>query len=269
MLPTLLIVLIFAWAIYGLPAVGIPIPNILKIRITPVFIVNITVGFMGIVGIFVLLRENNLTEFMKAIAPELVGIMVTVLFIERLTKQYTEEQEKKAILVREMGSSRNDIALEAVKELRQQGWLTDGSLRSADLKAANLASGNLRSANMPRVNLSLANLENANLNEANIEEAMLMGASLQMASLSRANLRGAMLAGANLKMANLFDSNLQKASLRGANLQDAFLDAVLLQGTDLSTANLDGVTLIGALYDRYTTFPDGFDPVAAGAIKVD
>jgi len=84
----------------------------------------------------------------------------------------------------------------------------------------------------------IPDLENADLTQANLE-----GYDLQKAVLSNANM-----AGANLKK-----SDLSKANLRGA---------------DLSTADLSGAILIGTRYDGRTKWPEGFDPVAAGATQV-
>ena len=53
-------------------------------------------------------------------------------------------------------------------------------------------------------------------------------------------------------------SNLHKARLQGADLRAA----------NLSNASLFRADLQGAIYNNYTQFPDGFDPVAAGAVLV-
>jgi uncharacterized protein YjbI with pentapeptide repeats len=57
--------------------------------------------------------------------------------------------------------------------------------------------------------------------------------------------------------------DLSNANLIGANLQGAKL---LL--ANLSGANLMGAHLGGATYTDATIWPTGFDPMAAGAIKV-
>jgi uncharacterized protein YjbI with pentapeptide repeats len=41
-----------------------------------------------------------------------------------------------------------------------------------------------------------------------------------------------------------------------------------LRGTNLAGANLDGTKLAGAVYDRYTRWPVGFDAQRRGAIRV-
>lgn len=47
------------------------------------------------------------------------------------------------------------------------------------------------------------------------------------------------------------------------------LGGAYLEGANLYGASLGGENLSGAFYDKYTVFPDGFDPVAVGMNKVD
>ena len=76
------------------------------------------------------------------------------------------------------------------------------------------------------------------------------------------------LAGIDLSGANLLAANLSGASLILANLSGANLNVANLRGANLSGANLSGAFLGGATYDDATIWPDGFNPVAAGAVKV-
>ena len=59
------------------------------------------------------------------------------------------------------------------------------------------------------------------------------------------------------------------ADLRRADLFGADLEGVDLSGADLGGALLSGVNLTGARANKNTTWPDGFDPVAAGVIFED
>ena len=96
----------------------------------------------------------------------------------------------------------------------------------------------LTSANLPDANLYLANLTNANIPDANLTNANLYLANLTNANLTRAD----------LYLANLTNANLTRADLTGANLTRA--------------------DLTGAKYSEDTVWPDGFDPDAAGCVKV-
>ncbi len=79
------------------------------------------------------------------------------------------------------------------------------------------------------------------------------------ADLRRADLFGAGLEGADLSGADLNEANLKRAGLEGANLS----------GADLVGAKLRWTNLTGAIYDRKTVWPPGFDPKAAGVIFED
>jgi hypothetical protein len=70
--------------------------------------------------------------------------------------------------------------------------------------------------------------------------------------------------GADLRRADLFGADLEGADLSGANLNEANLYEADLNGSDLGGALLSGANLIGARANKNTTWPDGFDPVAAG-----
>jgi pentapeptide repeat protein len=96
------------------------------------------------------------------------------------------------------------------------------------------------------------------------EGANLAGMDLTEADLSRANLKRANLRGANLTKARCFDSNL-----RGADLRDADLQLALLAGADLRFTQLGGARLNGAVYDRLTRWPKGFDARRNGAMRAD
>ena len=93
------------------------------------------------------------------------------------------------------------------------------------------------------------------------EKGWLRDGSLRRANLFRANLEGAVLRDAILWRAFLWRANLEGAILSGAVLRGA-----ILRGANLSGANLYRADLKGATYTATTTWPEGFDPVAAGAI---
>ena len=109
-----------------------------------------------------------------------------------------------------------------------------------------------------------ANLTRANLARAYLAGAYLARANLGGANLTRANLAGADLAGAYLAGANLTRANLTRANLAGAYLAGAYLAGADLAGAYLGGANLGGANLTRANADRFTWWPDGFDPVTRG-----
>ncbi len=168
------------------------------------------------------------------------------------------------------------------------------SLADVDLSRINLVEANLVGANLVEVNLQGANLAGANLSRAALIRANLVGAQLGWATLIKSNLvsaelGGATLTGAELREANLYGAhlgmaNMRRASLEAAHLEKANLLGVHLEGavltganlasanllwTDFSGARLDMADLRGATYNKHTVWPEGFDPEAAGAVKID
>jgi hypothetical protein len=83
------------------------------------------------------------------------------------------------------------------------------------------------------------------------------------ASLVEMGMRNAHLSGAIFKDAVVHNCVLEGADLSGADLRGADLRESRLRGAILKDARLEG-----ALYDQKTTFPDGFDPDAAGMIRL-
>ena len=66
--------------------------------------------------------------------------------------------------------------------------------------------------------------------------------------------------------ANLSRANLREANLERANLEEADLAGANLGGAWLGQANLEGANLYRAKANEDTTWPEEFDPVAAGVI---
>lgn len=161
----------------------------------------------------------------------------------------------------------------------QMARLTHARFDGADLSEAWLGAADLAQASLSDVDLTRAQLDGANLDRALLSGATLYGASLARANLSQASLSGATINvatlfkarfdGADLFAANLSESYLVEASLTGAQLKNANLSAADLSGADLAGADLTDANLSGTVYDKQTTWPKGFDPEAAGAVRRD
>src|SRR4028119_458607 len=111
-------------------------------------------------------------ELYANVGTELVGIAITVLFIDALNER-RQEAQLKAQLIREMGSTDNGIALQAVREIEARGELTDGTLigkkfKKADLDGAELQGADLRSTGFQGANLNGADLRGADLRGADL-----------------------------------------------------------------------------------------------------
>lgn len=142
-------------------------------------------------------------------------------------------------------------------------------LRGADFGGVDLHDADLRRADLSNADLSCANLTGANLSRADLIGANLIGADLSRANLFRADLSRADLRGATLSGINLSATNLSEADLSGADLSGADLTGADVSGAKLHKATLHGVNLCVISYDDTTTWPEGFDPVAAGAGMLD
>jgi len=120
-----------------------------------------------------------------------------------------------------------------------------------------------------KADLAGADLYGVNLAETNLQGAILTGAELKRANLWRVNLEGAELSCTNLKRAVMEGANLHYAVLKNASLKGVNLEHADLRGASLDNTDLEDVIFTGTIYDRKTTWPEKFDPVAAGAILVD
>jgi uncharacterized protein YjbI with pentapeptide repeats len=95
--------------------------------------------------------------------------------------------------------------------------------------------------------------------------AWLPGSNMDGGSFVHAMLKGANLNGASLRDANLAGVDLRDSLVEGADLTGANLENADLRLASLKASKLDGAHLKGAVFDGRTTWPDGFDPIKAGA----
>ena len=137
----------------------------------------------------------------------------------RLSEILQDEQAKKNLILR-MSSPTNPFAIEAVRAMRAQGWLQDGTLECANLSGADLQYADLSDACLKGVDLSGASLQDTNLTGANLEGATMKACKMKRAELCKANLENADLTEVDLKDAQgLADEQLAKVhSLLGATM---------------------------------------------------
>lgn len=220
------------------------------------FLPGLAIGFL--IGLPIQLGDAPVDWFIDGIWPEALGIVFTVFIIDRL---YTWREEQKQIvelkerLIREAQSTVNDIAVQAINEMRSRDWLAgdSGLLKGRTLRGANLSNALLQDANLTGcdfrgVSLKAAILADANLRDANLSNANLEDATLDYAILSNAKLRNANLTGASLVECELEGSNLTraiiiKATLQLANLRSAVLEGAELVGSDLEDADFGNAHL--------------------------
>jgi hypothetical protein len=128
------------------------------------------------------------------------------------------EQKELDHLLKQVRNGTNAEAVRAVDEMRERGWLTDGSLQGTYLTGITLYDGTLTGSQLAEANLSRANLSGVNLTQADLS-----GANLDSADLRGAILKGANLNGASLKRANLIDTDFTEASLDWVDFSDGYM----------------------------------------------
>ena len=139
----------------------------------------------------------------------------------------------------------------------------------ADLTRADLSGADLYNADLSGATLRWADLSNADLFRADLSNADLSNADLSRAILWNADLSGAFQTDADLSGADLYNADLSGATLHDADLSGADLYNADLSGAYLYDADLSGANLRWARYNDLTKWPDGFDPIAAGAKLVE
>ena len=141
----------------------------------------------------------------------------------------------------------------------------DGTLLSDAGKHLDLSEQDLREGDFRGVYIEFGNLSDSDLQGVDFSGAHLYGINFYRANCSGCNFTGALLQGVVLDEVNLSRVNFADARLVADNM--GFTCS--LRGTDLRGTILANALLTGCKYDPFTQFPDGFDPVAQGMIRVD
>ncbi len=156
-----------------------------------------------------------------------------------------------------------------VLRLVEAKTLVGANLAGAALDMADLARADLRGANLQGAELSAADLSGSILKRADLSSANLAGANLEGSTLIAAVLTGANLAAANLAGCDLTGCDLAGTRLTGANMAGADLSRSDLRGADMLHASLEDATVVGAIFDDKTRFPElFFDPEGKGAVRI-
>jgi uncharacterized protein YjbI with pentapeptide repeats len=169
------------------------------------------------------------------------------------TMHFWEDGSPFAVTVRNRNSGKV-IMRSAVTSLADQDLsevpLRSGTLQGLDLKRVDLCAGDLSGADLRGATLTGAQLANANLRGANMEGT----------GLGETNLSGADLRNVRFGFCVFTDTDFRGADLRGANFVGGGMSLVVW------SADLGGADFRGALYDRTTRWPLGFNPRAHGCI---
>src|SRR5574341_512858 len=172
----------------------------------------------------------------------LINVGLTILIID-IWYKYEQKKRETRRLIRQIIDPCHDLVYQAIDELRERKWLSDGSLRNSNFAGLNAeqmdfhgacldfsywAGTKLSKSSFAQASLAGANFEGSNLALASFYRANLREADLRHASLWQADLGGACLKDAKFDGANLFEANLERADLSGTS----FI------GTDMRKTNL-------------------------------
>lgn len=191
-----------------------------------------------------------------------VSTVATVLILDRLAERRADRKAEEALkrqLVDDAASTSNEIAVNAIHQMRRKGWLTgeDGLLKEEELSRANLDRVDLSGANLQEADLRFSRLQRANFTLLNVKGSQRFGPIMLEVHEERiARLQGADLCFADLRGANLAKVNLKKAWLSYARLEGANLADANLQGANLIDAIMEGANITGAQFDQATRLPD-------------
>ena len=204
---------------------------------------GVTILLIGVLGLIngPIPYVPGLTDAYHRISTEMLGIGITVLIIDNANEAIKRREEKKRLIL-QMGSPDNAFAIEAVRQIRTRGWMSDGTLHQADLGRANLK----------EAILSVADLRGADLGGADLS-----GAKLERAKMRGADLRQAILSGVDLSFANLHQAYLNEVDLTRAILSGTFLEETDLREAKVTSEQLDKAkSLRGAILPDGTLYKD-------------
>jgi len=140
-----------------------------------------------------------------------------------------------------------------------------------DLNAASFFQVRMNGSNFQNANLAASSFEQCDLAEADFRGAKFSPDSrLFRVTANEGNFEGVDFGGLAIDSVNLRDANLRGTKNFGP-VQRANFQLADLRGADLSGLKLPlvGVRWEKAIYDKNTVFPEGFDPLASGAVKAD
>lgn len=93
------------------------------------------------------------------------------------------------------------------------------------------------------------------------------GSNFSNTSIKNATLINGSYQNTNFENADLTHAELHNVNFSGASFDHAVLSEATLDNVDFSNANFEGVVMTDVVFDEKTKFPEGFDPLAAGAKK--
>ncbi len=240
---------------------------------------------------------DDISGYFTNLYTEAVSVILTIFVLNYLQEQREERQrirdveQKQTQLILDATSSVNNVAKNAIDELRKRNWLgtyvtlmgggyrhsllaclrgvrfsksdlRDAYLETTDLRKTRFSKCNLSGANLITVRwqnslISKSNLSNSHLIRANLKDARFSICNFQhslftAASAQNASFWGGDFTGADLSRSNFANANLRRTKLNGVQLIRTNLTAVDLHKADLTDALIQDTD-----FDTNTILPDG------------
>jgi hypothetical protein len=212
---------------------------------------------LGMVTLPLLERvTGDLSTLMNDLVPETVGILFTVLILNRLATNRQQHNEKED-LIREMGSYSTPIALRAVEALRARGWLEDGSLIGRNFKEAELERANLQRAVLNRTSFVGANLRDTKTYHVQMKNVQMCDSDLRFGRFNVSDFSSSTMCSMDARGARFRACNFESAYLHESDFESCDFDGSNMKGTNLSNTNLEGAIFENVTFDEKTLMPDG------------
>ena len=140
----------------------------------------------------------------------------------------------------------------------------DGTILSDNETRIDLSEQDARETDFHGLYINGGDFSDSDLRGSDFSGAHLDGTFCYRANCSECDFTGALLEGVVLDRVNLDNATFIDARL----VADSIGGGCSLRATDLRFTTLGNVVLTGCKYDSLTLFPDGFDPVAKGMVRV-
>jgi len=273
-----IVIIIGMWAIWGIAKLNLT-PKLSTWLRKPQNQINLWATTLAVSGIASLLFCDENSVF-NNLAPEAIGIAVTVHLIDRLyhNKEIIETKQK---IIDQLRSPSNAVALEAARVSLDNGWFKDSSLDNIDLRKADLQDAELIGTKLKNINFSGANLTRVKFGGAIIENSNFYKTIMLKTEFDGAELLSSDFSWTKLDDINFLGAKLTKVDFRMSNMphlkaEQAYLTQTDFRGADISNANFGGTTIIScdfrftvgfqsadffqAQYDQNTRWPDNLPP---------
>lgn len=225
--------------------------------------------FYGLVGFilgilffpFWIYLSTDTLDYLTSLIPEATGIFVTIVILDRIVHHRANERHK-TILLEQLGSKINLVAVSAAEQLWAYHWWWDGSLSKAQLEKADL-----RGVDFAKANLTGARLSHPRYGQALFDETTILPDESRWSPKTDMTVfvdgkhpnywRGYGLRYVVQRNADFCHANLKGADLRESDFRGANFSYADLSGARLDKSKLTGANFSHTIMDERTTLPDG------------